>query len=47
MFDDREIRKQIKDKKKNDIINEIAKRRKAINSNKQYMQELVERYPEV
>ena len=47
MFDDREIRKQIKDKKKNDIINAIAKRRKAINSNKQYMQELVERYPEV
>lgn len=47
MFDDREIRKQIKDKKKNDIINAIVKRRKAINSNKQYMQELVERYPEV
>lgn len=47
MFDDREIRKQIKDKKKNDIINAIAKRRKAINSNKQRMQDLVERYPEV
>ena len=47
MFDDREIRKQIKDKKKNDIINAIVKRRNAINSNKQYMQDLVERYPEV
>ena len=44
MFDDREKRKQIKEK---DIINKIVNMRKVINRNKQCMQDLVERYPEV